>query len=322
MSEASVNIKRRQAEARSAPEPALVRPETALIPAGSIAGRTLVTVIAIMTYLAALTAGVAVVVSDSSQSWVQDIGREITIQIRPAANRDLSSEAEKAAEIARKLPGIKDVRVYSKAESERLLQPWLGSGLDLGELPVPRLVVATLSDSAAPDLGALRKSLIAQVPGVSLDDHGTWMTRLKTMANTLVLVAAIVFVLVLTAMALAIAFATTGAMAGTREIIAVLHFVGAEDRFIANEFRHHFVKLGLRGGAVGASAAIATFLIASAASSWWLSTPGGEQIEAMFGRFSVGLKGYALMFVIALGVAGLTGLMSRIIVLRQLRDLS
>ena len=294
---------------------------TALIPVGSIAGRALVTVIAIMTYLAALTAGVALAIGDTSRAWTNDVSREMTIQIRPATGRDLDAEAQKAADLARAARGIAEVRVVSKDESERLLQPWLGSGLDLGELPIPRLVVLRLAPDTTPDLDALRRGLRDKVPGASLDDHGSWSLRLGAMARALVFAALVVFGLVLTAMALAVAFATTGAMAGTREIISVLHFVGAEDRFIAAEFRRHFLRLGLRGALIGAVAAIATFYAAGVASAWWVATPGGEQIEALFGHFGLGATGYVAIAAIAVAVAGLTGLMSRAIVLRQLRDL-
>ena len=43
-----------------------------------------------------------------------------------------------AAEIA--APGVVEVRAYSREESDRLLEPWLGSGLSLEDLPVPRMI--------------------------------------------------------------------------------------------------------------------------------------------------------------------------------------
>ena len=72
----------------------------------------------------------------------------------PAPGRDLDAAAEKAAAAARAFPGIGDVRVYSKAESSKLLEPWLGSGLTLDELPVPRLIVVKIARGAAPDHSA------------------------------------------------------------------------------------------------------------------------------------------------------------------------
>ena len=44
-------------------------------------------------------------------------------------------------------------------------------------------------------------------------------------------------------------------MAGNKDVVEVLHFVGAHDSFIANEFQRHFLWLGLKGGLIGGGAA-------------------------------------------------------------------
>jgi len=290
-----------------------------LVPAESIAGRALVTVIAIMTFLASLTAGAAFLIAGASQDWRSALGREMTIQVRPAPGRDLDAEVKKAAALASATTGIADVRIFAKEESERLLEPWLGKGLDLSELPVPRLIVVRRNAENL-DVSALRDALEA-VPGATLDDHHLWLERLAAMADTIVIAALVIFLLVLVAMALAVAFATRGAMAGNRGIVDVLHFVGAEDRFIAGQFQMHFLRLGLRGGLLGGGSAILVFLAAGLLSRFWLVTPGGDQIEAFFGSFALGLKGYGAIFLIAVGIAVLTGLMSRSIVFRHLQSL-
>ncbi len=151
-----------------------------------------------------------------------------------------------------------------------------------------------------------------------LDNHGAWMQRLGVMARVVVGAAAGIFVLVLTAMALAVGFATRGAMAGNREIIEALHFVGAADGFIARQFQFHFLRLGLRGGATGGGAAIALFLALGLLSRQWTTSAGGEQAQAMFGTFSLGWTGMGAIAAISLGVALLAGFMSRGIVYRSL----
>jgi cell division transport system permease protein len=293
-----------------------------LVPATSIAGRALVTVIAIMTFLASLTAGAAMLIAEQSQDWRQSISREMTIQVRPIVGRDLEAETAKAVEVARSFPAITDVRAYTKAESEALLQPWLGAGLDLSELPVPRLIVLKLDSGAPLDASALRQALADKVAGATLDDHRLWLSRLAVMAKTVVVAAVLIFLLVLVAMMLAVGFATRGAMAGNREIIEVLHFVGAADQFISRQFQSHFFRLGLRGGGIGGGSAILVFLVLGTLSSWWRATPGGDQIEAMFGSFGLELKGYVLIALIAAGIAVTTGFVSRVIVFRHLRRLS
>lgn len=292
-----------------------------LVPSDSIAGRALVTVIAIMTFLAALTAGVAMLIADASHQWQDDVSHEMTIQVRPMPGRDLEDATNTAAAIARATAGIKAVDPYSKGESEKLLQPWLGSGLDLGDLPVPRLIVVKLDTDTSVDTAALRQALEAKVPGVSVDDHRIWMARLATMAHATVAIGLVVFGLVLTAMLLAVAFATRGAMAGNKEIIEILHFVGAADGFISRQFQKHFFRLGLRGGAIGGGVAILFFLVGGNAMGLWRTTAGGEQIEALFGTFSLHAKGYGAIVVIAGAIAVLTGIVSRMIVYRHLREM-
>jgi cell division transport system permease protein len=296
--------------------------DMALVPGASIAGRALVTVVAIMTFLAALTAGAAILISDASRGWQEDVAREMTIQIRPAAGRDLDADTAKAAELASKTAGVASVRAYTKAQAEELLQPWLGTGLDLSELPVPRLIVVGLDKEERLDIAVLRKKLADAIPGSSIDDHRLWLERLAIMAKSVVFVAAVIFALVLAAMILAVGFATQGTMAGNREIIEVLHFVGAEDSYISRQFQRHFFRLGLRGGAIGGGLAILTFLASGTLASFMQATPGGEQMEAMFGDFSLGLNIYAAIALIAAGIAIVTGFVSRIIVYRHLRGLS
>ena len=251
------------------------RSDKPLLAAGSIAGRSLVIVVAIMTFLASMTAGTVELVASASTSWRSDIAREATIQIRPRPGRDVEQEAARAAQIARTTPGIGEVRLYGKRESEKLLEPWLGAGLDIGELPVPRLIELRLD--GRPDFALLRRQLSEQVQGASLDDHRLWVQRLGAMASAMVVVGLILMLLVLIATALAIAFATRGAMAGNRHIIEVLDLVGATDHFIAREFQKHFLRLGLKGGALGAGAAMLAFWLAGVTASRLADTPGGDQ---------------------------------------------
>jgi cell division transport system permease protein len=299
-----------------------LRREQPLVPASSIAGRALVTVIAIMTFLAALTAGTAMLIADSAQDWRGEIGREMTIQVRPVVGRDIEADTTSAVAAARGITGVADVYAYTKAQSEELLQPWLGSGLDLSELPVPRLIVVKLTRNAKLDVDALRKTVLDKVPNATIDDHRLWLERLSIMAGTVVVVATIIFVLVMLAMVLAVGFATRGAMAGNREIIEVLHLVGAADGYISRQFQRHFFRLGLRGGAIGGGAAILIFILAGSLSALMRATPGVDEMETMFGSFALGVKGYVAILLIACAMGIVTGFVSRTIVFRHLRRLT
>jgi len=267
-------------------------PVTPIVPKSSIAGRSLAAVVAIMTFLASLTVGLVTLVMSAASEWQSDVGREVTIQVRPAAGRDIEADAGKAVEIARAMPGIADVRAYSKEESARLVEPWLGTGLALDDLPIPRLIVVKLLPGARPDFAALRKTMTAQVATASLDDHRRWIDRMRTMTGTAVAAGIAVLGLVLVVTVLSVTFATRGTMAANRPIVEVLHYVGATDGFVAGQFQRHFLMLGLRGGAIGGGAAMVMFGVIEAANAWLAGTPGGDEVAALFGSLSIGVAGY------------------------------
>src|SRR5438477_1802861 len=267
-----------QAPVRAAAEDVPMRAEASIVPADSISGRALLAVIAIMTFLAALTLGAVVLVRSAAGEWQSAVAREITVQVRPSAERNIDADVQKAAALASATPGIGGVRPYTKEESANLLEPWLGSGLALDELPVPRMIVVRITPGETPDLAALRKQLAEQIPAASLDDHRGWVDRMRAMARSAVLIGLCILALVIAATMLSVMFATRGAMSTNRQIIEVLHVVGAKQSFIAGEFQRHFLLLGLKGGAVGGTAAMMLFLLIGLLSDWFKGSPGETQV--------------------------------------------
>jgi cell division transport system permease protein len=271
---------------------ALPRFETPIVPRATISGRALVAVVAIMTFLASLTTGAVMLVRAAASDWQAEVAREITIQIRPASDRDIEADVANAAAIARAARGVADVRPYSKEEAARLLEPWLGTGLQLDDLPVPRLIVVRLAADATPDLAELRAALAQRVPGASLDDHRGFVHRMRAMSGAALAGGIGVLVLVLAATVLSVTFATRAAMATNRPVIEVLHLIGAKDSFIAGHFQRHFLRLGLKGGLIGGGSALVLFALAEFVSGRFVGTAGSDQFAALFGHFSIGVGGY------------------------------
>jgi cell division transport system permease protein len=292
--------------------------DTALVPRNSISGRALVAVVAIMTFLASITTGAVILVGTAASDWQSDVAREVTIQVIPAAGRDMDATVQKAAALARGFPGIGDVLPYSKEQSSKLLEPWLGSGLSLDELPVPRLIVVRIVPGAAPDIPQLRRNLAEQVPGAVLDDHRGFIERMRAMAGTAVAAGVFILILVVAATMLSVTFATRGAMATNKPVIEVLHFVGAKNGFIAGHFQRHFLMLGLQGGVLGGGVAVLLFALAGVFSRWFAGSAASEQTSALFGSFAIGIGGYLAVVVQIVLIAVVTALTSRHTVNRTL----
>ncbi|MGA8649793.1 MAG: ABC transporter permease [Xanthobacteraceae bacterium] len=289
-----------------------------IVPKDSIVGRSLAVVVAIMTFLASLTTGAAMLVVSAASDWQSEVGREVTIQVRPAPGRNIDADVRAASDIARAAPGIAEVRAFTKEESARLVEPWLGTGLALDDLPIPRLIVVKIAAGMRPDFASLRQALAARVPTSSLDDHRRWIDRMRTMAETAVIACVAVLALVWAVTVLSVTFATRGTMAANRPIVEVLHYVGATDSFISSQFQRHFLILGFKGGAIGGGVAILLFAVAEAANGWLAGTPGGDEIAGLFGNLSIGIAGYLAILLQIVFMALVTAFASRRTVNRTL----
>jgi len=294
-------------------------PAAAIVPASGVSGRALFFVLAIMSFLACITVGTVAVIVEASTDWRSDISGEITVQVRPLDGVDTMEAVDTALAVVRDTPGITSAEALSEQELRDLLEPWLGAGVDLEELPVPRLIVIEIDRGDPPDLGDLRVRLSREVPAASLDDHELWQGRLAVMANTLAISGVAILILVLIATVLSVVFATRGAMATNRDIVEVLHLVGAKEAFIAREFERHFLRLGFRGGLAGGLTAFAAFAAIRWMSAQFSATPAGDQFDALFGGISIGWSAFAGIGLTVLLVAALTAMSSRLTVFHFLK---
>jgi len=292
-----------------------------IVPRASISGRALVAVVAIMTFLASITTGAVLLISASAAEWQSDVASEITIQVRPLPGRDIERDTAAVVDAIRAEPGIVEVRPFSKDESARLLEPWLGTGLSLDQLPVPRVIIARVQPGTALDLAALRVRATRAAPGASVDDHRAWIERMRSMTGATVFAGIGILALVIVATIISVSFATRGAMSANRPIVEVLHFVGAGDSYIANHFLRHFLRLGLEGGVIGGGAAMLAFGFSESIAGWFSGTPVGDQFAALLGTFSLRPSGYLVLAIQAVAIAAITAWASRRTLLATLDDI-
>ncbi len=303
-----------------APAKPKAAPITPIVPRATVAGRALIAVVAIMTFLAALTIGSVMAVRTTAGAWRNDVTREVTIQIRAGDKAVTDGLVRTAVDLARQTPGIAEAHVLTEPETSRLLEPWLGAGLDYSDLPVPRIVVLRLDATTPPDLAKLRRTLTDRIPTAALDDHRTWSRRLGAMAEGVMLTGLALVALVGAATVLSVVFATRAAVATNRAIVEVLHFVGARDGFIAAQFQRHFLKIGTQGGLLGGVAAAALFgALISLPRFGFETDPENPTILSWLDPGWLGFAGIALAVVV---IALVTAITSRITVYRTLRTIT
>ncbi len=296
-------------------KPASIMPEKA------VTGRTLTLAMALMCFLACIALAGVLVISRAVTLWSTDISQEVTVQIRPADGEDIDRQIVSAVAILEATEGVAGVRVLGRDRAVALLEPWLGKGAVLDQLPIPRLVAVEIDTEDPPDLAALGEALETQVPGATLDTHRQWQAQLARTAGTLSLVGYGVLALIsMTAMVI-IAFATRAAIDANRTVVEVLHLVGASDRFVAGQVQWHFLKLGLRAGIAGTAVGVAALaLLALLGTS---DVPGGltEATRALiFGPVDLTATSYLLFLLVPVVATLISLITARFTVMRILND--
>jgi cell division transport system permease protein len=219
-------------------------------------------VIAVMAFLASLALGAALIAERAAIGWRTGLAGRMTVQILPPENSAAgpNDELQAALAVLRATPGIAHAAPVSEQETLALVKPWLGTGSMIAELPLPRLVDATVTPGAALDLDGLRKRLKSAAPDAVLDDHTRWLARLRSLAQGIIWSAYGVLVLIALATAATVSFATRAGLAAHREIVELLHQMGAHSGFIARAFEWHYFVAALIAGAIGAVLAAMIYL--------------------------------------------------------------
>jgi len=223
-------------------------------------------VIGVMAFLAALALGAALVSERASEGWRAGLSDRLTVQILVPSSGDvsaeLSDETAAALRVLRATPGIAHAAPLSDDEMQKLVEPWLGKGALVAELPLPKLIDAAIAPGASVDLPALAARLKAAAPDSQLDDHSRWIGRLKSLADTIVWSAYGILVLIAIATASIVAFATRAGLEAQHDMVALLHQMGARALFIARAFERHYALAALGASAAGAALAALLFLLA------------------------------------------------------------
>lgn len=236
------------------PKPARPRGKGRILPRDKGA-LSLDLVIGVMAFLAALALGAVLMAEGMVQTWQAGLTGRITVQILPDGAAPPQAEIAAALAVLRATQGVATAEALSEAGNLALIEPFLGGDAIVAALPFPRVIDVSIQPGAAPDIGVMTQRLKQAAPHAVVDDHSRWVARLRAAANTVLLGAAAVLAVIAAGTAATVAFATRAGLAAHREIVELLHLMGARDAFIAQSFEWHYLFAALIAATGGASLA-------------------------------------------------------------------
>jgi cell division transport system permease protein len=227
-----------------------------LLPRRDARDGALIFVVAVLCFLACLTAIGALAADRAARGWTSQLSDSATVVIQPRGPETPDAAAARAAEVLAGVKGVSEARALEKEKAEALLEPWLGREALIDDLPVPRLVTVDLDPKTPAKAGDLDRALKAAGVDAKVDDHSVWIDDIKRAAGFARWSALAICLLIIAAATAVIGFATRAGLAAHRDVIEVLHLSGAETGFVARLFQTRFaIAAGIAGlfGAGGAA---------------------------------------------------------------------
>ncbi len=268
--------------------------------------------IAFMVFLAAMAQAGIISLDDMAGRWDKGLDDAITVQVPPASGADRKENARRVQTTLNQLSEVRAIRrstVVSETQVLALLEPWLGNAA-AGNIPLPVIIDVETEPGVELDVRVLRQKLTSAVPGVIVDDHGEWLSRLVQLVRTLEGLAAMVLAFILLATAGTVIFTTRTSLAVHKEAIEVLHLTGAQDDYIAGQFAWRAMALGLKGGLLG--------LMLVAPILFGLGFIAGRIEGGLLPEFSLALGGWLSLLALPFATAFLAWVTARTTVMRNL----
>lgn len=240
---------------------------------GDSTGLFLQVMISIAVFIFAITLAGVLSINSMLQNWNDSILGSLTVQIMPIndSNRekalsDTMREQQKTVEFLQTLDFVEKVTPLNDSQLQKLIQPWLGDGIAIDKLPVPRLIDVKIKKDAELNFNNLAEQLAGVSAQASLDNHKLWLNKLIHFADGLKMLALTILALVVLVNSGAIFYSTQTSLGLHGYIIEILHLMGAKDTYIAQQYARRTARLGFIGGLIGIILAVpAIFLIGSLA---------------------------------------------------------
>ncbi len=223
----------------------------------------------LMVFIAVLSLVGSMALTNLIDSWNRTISGSLTVQIPTyTVQGDSRGDAvqidiDKTVDLLRQTPGVEDVSVLNTEQMADLMEPWLGVGEKMTDLPLPALLDIKLDSKQTFNFVGFKNQMAETVPSAMVDSHRVWLSHLIETAGAIQnMIAFILFLLILTT-SFTVIYTTSSSLALQSPVIKLLHMMGARDVIIAGQYAFFNFLKALGGGLVGFVLAMPIIWIAS-----------------------------------------------------------
>lgn len=274
----------------------------------------LTVVVAVSVFLFAITLSGVLGINTMFKNSKKQVVTNFTVQVLPLPNyEDSKKDLLNVVSFLERYPDITQVSVLSDTEIRALLEPWLGNNVDVELLPIPKLLDVKITPNKDFDYKELTIRLSEVSPQASINDHNLWLSRLLKFINSLKMLALTVLILVATASITAIIYAAQTSLNIHKEIIKILHIMGATDKYIAINYVKQITQSSIIAGIIGTFIAIPAIIVIGNMA---------KAIEAgIFNSVTFGIEDWLIIFMLPIATAVLVASTAYITIIKTLRNM-
>jgi len=193
-------------------------------------------IMAIIVFLSILSISGFNIFNKVLNQWVGTAKGTITIQIPSSESYNEDIKINNIMIALNKLENIQSAQIISRNELIRLLEPWIGNNLNNNNLPLPAMIDVTIVQDSKGAIDDIKKVLNNISPNARIDSHRVWFEKLIKLTDGLRTLSLLIVIIVNLALILTIINITLSSMAEFSKTTELLHILGANDYYIAQQF--------------------------------------------------------------------------------------
>ncbi|MBR5598990.1 MAG: FtsX-like permease family protein [Alphaproteobacteria bacterium] len=271
-------------------------------------------IVAVSVFLFAITLSGVLGINSMFENSKKQVISNFTVQVLPLPNHeDSKKDLLAVVSFLERYPNITEVSVLSDLEIRSLLEPWLGNNVDIELLPIPKLLDVKIDTNVEFDYKKLAVRLSEISSQASINDHNLWLSRLLKFINSLKVLAMTVLLLVALASITAIVYAAQTSLNVHKDIISILHIMGATDKYIALNYVKQITYTSIIAGITGTVIATPAIIIVGSLA---------KSIEAgIFNSVTFGPEEWLIIFILPMLTAILVASTAYITIVKSLRSM-
>lgn len=186
-----------------------------------------------------------------TSGWDNMIKGKITIEFQPNPNGIAvltDKQKDEVITIVRDFPGIKNIKKLDEQNILEVIKPWLKDTPIPDDFPLPILFDVEARQNTQINLLDLSKKLERISPNVQVYEHSDFYKPVLQISRSLFAFAILLSVLIFLTVCVTIVFITKKTLNVHEDIVKILQLIGANNRYIASQFKKYYLIVGIKGG--------------------------------------------------------------------------